>query len=169
MGRKRERQANLQKLGSVLPGILKKHNIGFDAEHERLLEVWRKAVGQRISAQTRPDKLRRNTLFVKASSPAWMQQLHILKEEIIEKLNTLFGKELVKDVHFSIGDISPAALTDSYKISLSPESYPLKEKDKKMIEKSISSVTDPELKEILRRVMTKNIIRRRISSRRKAP
>ena len=167
MARRRERQANLQRLGSVLPGILKKHNIAFDAEEDRLLEVWQKAVGKRIAAQTRPDRLRRNTLFVKVSSPAWMQQLHTLKTEIIEKINTLLGKELVKDVHFAIGAVSPAVLADSYKVSLSPESYPLKEKDKKMIEKSISQVSDPELKEILRRVMVKNIIRRRISSSRK--
>ena len=88
-----------------LQGILKKHNIFFDSEEQRLLEVWQKAVGPQISVQTRPDRLKRNTLFVKVSSSVWMQQLHILKQEIIEKINQLLGKELIKNIHFSIGDI----------------------------------------------------------------
>jgi len=165
--RKRGKQVNLQRLSNVLQGILKKHNIFFDSEEQRLLEVWQKAVGPQISVQTRPDRLKRNTLFVKVSSSVWMQQLHILKQEIIEKINQLIGKELIKNVHFSIGEVPSTMPTNSYSSSFSPDSYPLKDKDKKLIEKSISSVEDPELKEILRRVMTKNIIRRRLSANRK--
>ena len=165
--RKRGKQVNLQRLGNVLQGILKKHNIFFDSEEQRLLEVWQKAVGPQISVQTRPDRLKRNTLFVKVSSSVWMHQLHILKQDIIEKINELLGKELIKNVHFSIGAIPSTMSTNSYSSSFSPDSYPLRDKDKKLIEKSISSVEDPELKEILRRVMTKNIIRRRLSANRK--
>jgi hypothetical protein len=99
-----------------------------------------------------------------------MQQLHILKHEIIENFNQILGKELIKNVHFSIGEISSSALSkNSYPPSFSPESYSLREKDKKMVERSVSSVADKELKEILKRVMTKNIIRRRLSATRKAP
>ncbi|TRZ76661.1 MAG: DUF721 domain-containing protein [Deltaproteobacteria bacterium] len=166
--RKRGKQANLQRLGNVLQGILKEHNIFFDSEEQRLLEVWQKAVGPQISVQTRPDRLKRNTLFVKVSSSVWMHQLHILKQDIIEKINQLLGKELITNIHFSIGEIPSAMPTNSYSSSFSPDSYPLRDKDKKLIEKSISSVADPELKEILRRVMTKNIIRRRLSGNRKA-
>jgi len=166
--RRRGRQLDLQRLGNVLQGILKKHNIFFDSEEQHLLEVWRKAVGPKISVQTRPDRLKRNTLFIKVSSSVWMQQLHILKSEIMEKINQLLGKELIKNIHFSIGEIPPTVSTNSYTSSFSPDSYPLKEKDKKLIEKSISQVEDPELKEILRRVMTKNIIRRRLSANQKA-
>lgn len=167
--RRRSKQARLQKLGNVLKGILKKHNISFDSEEQRLLEVWYKAVGPQISAQTRPDKLRRNTLFVKVSSSVWMQQLHNLKSEIIEKFNQLMEKELVRNVHFSIGEIPSNLPKKSHPEAFSPESYPLKDKEKKFIEKSTSSVVDKELKEILKRIMTKNIIRRRLSGTRKSP
>lgn len=165
---KRGKQASLQRLGNVLAGILKKHNIFFDSEEQRLLDVWQKAVGPQISVQTRPYRLKRNTLFIKVSSSVWMHQLHILKQDIIEKINQLLEKDLIKNIHFSIGDIPSGMSTNPYSSSFSSESYPLKEKDKKLIEKSVSSVADPELKEILRRVMTKNIIRRRLSANRRA-
>lgn len=167
--RKKGTQANLQKLGSILQGILKKHNINIDSEEQRLLEIWNNAVGLQISAHTHPEKLKRNTLFVKVSSSVWMQQLHILRSDILEKINLFLGKELVKSVHFSIGEIPPTPSRNPYPLSFSPESYPLRDKEKKLIEKNTSSVTDQELKEILKRVMTKNIIRRRLSPDRKAP
>lgn len=167
--RKRARQPNLQKLGNVLQGILKKHNIVIDSEEQRLLEIWHKAVGTQISAHTRPDKLKRNTLFVKVSSSAWLHQLHILKSEIIKIINRLVEKELIRDIHFTIGEVSSKMPKHYIPDAFSPDSYPLKDKDKKLIEKSIATLADQELKDIVKRVMTKNIIRRRLSSNRKAP
>jgi hypothetical protein len=167
--RKKSTHANLQKLGNILQGILKKHNITIDSKEQRLLVIWNSAVGLQISAHTRPEKLKRNTLFVKVSSSVWMHQLHILKSDIIEKINTLLGKELVKNVHFSICVIPSSPSKNPYSPSISPESYTLRDKEKKVIEKHTSSVKDQELKEILQRVMTKNIIRRRLAHNRKAP
>ena len=167
--RKKSAHANLQKLGNILQGILKKQNITIDSEEQRLLVIWNSAVGLQISAHTRPEKLKRNTLFVKVSSSVWMHQLHILKSDIIEKINTLLGKELVKNVHFFIGEIPSSPSRNSYSPSFSPESYTLRDKEKKVIEKHTSSVKDQELKEILQRIMTKNIIRRRLAHNRKAP
>ena len=167
--RKRGTQANLQKLGNILPGILKKHNIIIDSGEHRLRELWNKAVGSQISAHSRPEKLKRYTLFVKVSSSVWMQQLHILKSEIIEKINQSTGKEFVKNIHFSIGAIPSSVSRNPHPPSFSPESYPLKDKEKKLIEKNISSVKDPDLKEILKRVLIKNIIRRRLLPGRKVP
>jgi hypothetical protein len=167
--RKKSSQANLQKLGNILQGILKKHNINIDSEEQRMLEIWNRAVGLQISAHTRPEKLKRNTLFVKVSSSVWMHQLHILKSDIIEKINKLLGKDLVKNVHFSIGEIPSSPSKNPYSPSFSPESYTLRDKEKKVIEKHTSSVKDQELKDILQRVMTKNIIRRRLVQDRKVP
>jgi len=166
--RKKGTHASPQKLGNILQDILKKHNISIDSEEQRLIEIWDRAVGLQISAHTRPEKLKRNTLFVKVSSSVWMHQLHILKNDIMEKINTLLGKELVKNVHFSIGEIPSSPSRNPYPPSFSPESYPLRDKEKKVIEKHTSSVKDQELKEILQRVMTKNIIRRRLAHSRKA-
>lgn len=167
--RRKGTHTNPQKLGNILQGVLKKHNITIDSEEQRLSEIWNSAVGTQISAHTRPEKLRRNTLFVKVSSSVWMHQLHILKGDIIEKINIIMGSELIKNIHFSIGEIPSFPSRNSYHPSFSPESYPLRDKEKKVIEKHISPVKDKELKEILKRVMTKNIIRRRLSHNRKAP
>jgi len=105
---------------------------------------------------------------VKVSSPVWMQQLHFLKEEMIEKINRQMGDQTVKNIFFSIGEVLPSARTDQDPAVFYPESFPLKGRDKKKIEQSIASVSDQELKEILKRVMTKDLIRRRLRGTRKS-
>lgn len=132
------------------------------SEKRHLQEVWIKAVGSRIANQTSPERLHKGSLFVKVSSPVWMQQLHFLKEEMIEKINRQMDDHSVRDIFFSIGEVLPSAHTDHDPAPFFPESFPLKGKDKQVIEQSIASVSDQELKEILKRVMTKDLIRRRL-------
>jgi hypothetical protein len=167
--RRRPQQTKLQKLGDILQHVLKERNILLTSEKQRLQEFWLRAVGFQIGAQTSPDRLKNGSLFVKVSSPAWMQQLHFLREEIIDKINQQMGKEFIKNIFFSIGEVSPANRIHQDPLSFFPESFPLEGRDKKVIEQSISFISDQELKEILKRVMTKDILRRRLTGTRKVP
>jgi hypothetical protein len=153
-------QARLQQLGGILQTTLKKRKIILDIEDQKLQDIWNRAVGPQVARQTRPNRIRGNTLYIKASSSVWIHQLQFLKEEIIEKINKLQEKEPVKNLHFSIGDVYRAPSRGGWN-SLTFASSSLKEKDKRLIERSIATISDPELKEILQRVMAKEIYRRR--------
>jgi hypothetical protein len=167
--RRRPPQTKIQKLGDVLQNILKDRNILLTSEKQRLQAIWSKAVGAQIAAQTSPDRQKKGTLYVRVFSPVWMQQLHFLKGEIIDNINRHMEKDFIKNIFFSVGELPPASRMHQDLASFFPESFPLSERDKKVIEQSISSVSDQELKEILKRVMTKDMIRRRLSGNRKAP
>jgi hypothetical protein len=167
--RKRPRQTKLEKLGDVLHQILKERNILLSSEKQHLQKVWSSAVGSQIAAQTCPDKLRKGSLFVKVSTSVWMQQLHFMKGEIIDKVNRQAGKVLIENILFSIGDVKRNPRMDHDQVIYSPKSDSLKERDRKLIEQSTSLVPDPELRDILKRVMTKDIIRRRLGGTRKGP
>ncbi|MDO9516151.1 MAG: DUF721 domain-containing protein [Syntrophales bacterium] len=160
--RPRKRQKNLLKMGDFLPKVLRKKNILLDMLDQNILDVWHRAVGPQILAQTAPFKFKNSTLFVNVSTPAWMQQLRFMKQEIMDKVNGEWGKNEIKNIYFSIGDIpsSPAQLADTA-IDFNPSL--LKERDKRVIRDNLSQVDDKELKGILKRVMTKEIIKRRIN------
>ncbi|MDO8785420.1 MAG: DUF721 domain-containing protein, partial [Syntrophales bacterium] len=113
--------------------------------------------------------LKGTTLFVKVSSSVWMQQLHFLKEEIIEKINQALGGTTIKNIFFSIGEIHSAPLKGEEKQPVSMASHLLKDRDRKMIEESIAFLPDQELREILKRVMTKEISQRRFMENQKRP
>jgi hypothetical protein len=167
--RRRSPQAKPQKLDTILQELLKERKIVVTSEKSRLQHIWRHAVGDRIAAHTSPERLHKDSLFVKVSSPVWMQQLHYLKGEIIEKINGQTEKDFVKHIFFSVGEVPLSDRMPEDQLPFFPESFPLKERDKKMIEKNLAAVSDKELREILQRVMTRDIIRRRLTGTRKAP
>jgi len=166
--RKKNSQTKLQRIDEILSRALKKRRVPFRSEDRRLLDIWLKAAGPQIASQCRPESLRRDVLFVKVSSPVWMHQLHFLKGELIEKVNALMEKTSVKDIRFSIGQLpsSEGIGKDAAAPPLSTDL--LKERDKKMMEACLASLKDEELKDILKRVMTREITRRRFRER-KAP
>jgi hypothetical protein len=157
---KRTRKRSLQHLGDVLAAVLRKRSIFLALPDRKLAAAWAKSVGPVISAQTRIDRRSGDTLYVKVSGPAWMHQLHFLKEEILTKLNSDPSEPPLNNLRFFIGDVgaSPAAKTTR---PSEPSAAPLRERDRRMIEESLDPVSDVELKEVLRRVMTREIGRRR--------
>ena len=166
---RRRPQPKLQRIDEILARALQKRHVPFRLEDRRLIDLWNKTVGPQIASQSRPEHLRREILLVKVANSVWMQQLHFLKEEIIGKVNTALGKASVKDIRFAIGQL-PASPDQSHVSGFRTRSTaPLKERDKKMMDTCLDTLADQELKEIIRRVMTKEITWRRSREKRKAP
>jgi predicted nucleic acid-binding Zn ribbon protein len=157
--RRRYTKRQLQPIGDILFAVLKKRGMAARLEENNLARLWPKAVGEKIAAQTQPDGWRDGTLFVRAPSSVWVQQLHFMKEEIRQKMNELAGKQAVREIHFTVG-YNPAA-----KNKMNPagsQKNVLMERDKKMIAECTESLADRELAAIIKRVMKAEISRRRI-------
>jgi len=161
--RLRKRQNNLLKMGDFLPKVLKKRKILLDILDQHILDVWRRAVGPQILAQTAPYKFKNNTLFVHVSTPGWMQQLRFMKQDIMDKVNTESGKNNIHNIYFSIGDIPPSSGQPTDHQTTDLGHHLLKERDKRLIRANLSQIGDEGLKAILKRVMTKETIKRRLS------
>ena len=148
-------------IGEILRKVLKKKNIPYTATDRRLLDLWTRAVGPQIAARTLPETLKRGTLYVRVSAPVWLHQLQFLKEEILGKFNQLSGKEEVRNLFLSIGEIpSPPARSADPPHSAAVLS-PLRKRDREMMRESLDAVRDPELREIMKRVMAREIRNRR--------
>jgi predicted nucleic acid-binding Zn ribbon protein len=163
--RRRKQQAQLQSIGEVLFLILKKKGMTSKIEENALLKLWPKAVGPQIASKTKPDCLRNGTLFVKTVSSVWVQQLHFIKGEILEKLNQLSGKTAIKEIRFLVG-LSLVQEKAEENTSMTKKTM-LKKRDKEMIAQCTDALTDHELAAILKRVMQTEISRRRQRETRK--
>ncbi|MDD5170061.1 MAG: DUF721 domain-containing protein [Syntrophales bacterium] len=151
----------LQKLGDILQLVLKKQKIPVFFEDQTLRRIWNEAVGPQISAQTAPVHVKRGALYVKVATSVWMHQLQFLKEEIIQKFNQISGRDPISAIHFSLGEVpSTPKSTDTETYGPIPLG-PLKPRDQRIIKESLEAIADTELKEILERVMRKEIGRRR--------
>jgi len=84
-------------------------------------------------------------------------------------MNQALGGAKIKNIYFSIGEIPPAPLKGEEKQPFFMASHLLNDRDRKLIEESIASLPDQELREILKRMMTKEISRRRFMENQKHP
>lgn len=95
----------LEKVGEVLEKSLKRLDLAPRLDEYGVWPIWNEIVGKTIARNAQPEKIRHGTLFVKVSSPVWMQQLQFMKDMIAGKLNQRLKGEVVKNIFFMVGRI----------------------------------------------------------------
>jgi len=82
-----KKSPQLERVGEVLDKSLKRLDLAPRLDDYGVWPIWNEIVGGTIARNAQPEKIRNGTLFVKVSSPVWMQQLQFMKEMIADKLN----------------------------------------------------------------------------------
>jgi hypothetical protein len=147
-----EKPDPIEKLGAVLDKSLKRLDPSGRLGEYGVWPIWNEAVGDTIARNAQPEKIRQGTLFVKVSSPVWMQQLQYLKDTIADKINQTLGREVVKNIFFVIGKVETAAR--SGKATENPEPPLSSTSPSKLDEQMLGSIKDPEVRRALKRLFT---------------
>lgn len=71
----------------------------------KVWQFWEEAVGSHIAGKATPVAFREGILTVRVSGSAWLQQLSLMKRDIIGQLNAAIGYQLVNDLFFKQGAI----------------------------------------------------------------
>lgn len=103
-----KKNQSMDSLGAVLDQSLKRLDLAPRLDQYGVWPIWNDVVGKTIARNAQPEKIRNGTLFVKVTSPVWMQQLQFMKEMIAEKLNQRLDGEVVKNIFFIVGRINTA-------------------------------------------------------------
>jgi hypothetical protein len=159
--RKRKAQQKFLHIGEILAGTLRRKKIPIHVADQHVSSVWDRAVGSIIAANTRAHNIKNGTLFVKVSTSVWMQQLQFMKQEIMDKVNACLENQTIRNINFSIGEVGNAM---NRRVGDNPprvDTSRLKQRDRRIIEESTAVIADGELKDIVKRVMTKEIVNRR--------
>jgi hypothetical protein len=146
-----EKRDPIEKLGEVLSKSLKRLDPTGRLGEYGVWPIWDQAVGEAVARNAQPEKIRQGTLFVKVSSPIWMQQLQYLKETIAEKINQELGKEVVKNIFFVIGKVEAApAATPGKK----PETPIAAAPPAQLDEATLASIKDPDVRRAFKKLFT---------------
>ena len=164
--RRRTNRSRLQPIGEILFAAFKRRGMAAKLEENSIFKFWPQAVGEKIALQTQPDSLRNKTLFVKTTSSVWVQQLHFMREEILNQLNKLSGKKLIKEIRFVVGH-SPVTEKAGEQVDVVRKMV-LKKRDRDMIAECTNALADQELADVLKRIMQLEISRRRQRENEKA-
>lgn len=63
---------------------------------------WQEVVGDGIAAHAEPEVIRGTVLWIKVSDSVWMQQLHLQKVLLLEKLNSRLHGDKLSDLRFHL-------------------------------------------------------------------
>ena len=139
----------IERLGQVLDKSLKRMEMSTRLDEYGVWPIWNDIVGTTIARNAQPEKIRNGTLFVKVTSPVWMQQLQYMKEMIAEKLNQRLKTAIVKNIFFVVGRVN--AETVEIESQSPPSATPVP--DARPSEDFLESVRDPEIRQAFKRLL----------------
>ena len=96
--------AEPERISSILARLVSRMGISTRLEREKAVILWEEAVGRNIASRAEAVSFKGGRLFVVVKDSTWLQELALMKEGLIEKLNSLLGKPMVEDIMFRIGD-----------------------------------------------------------------
>jgi hypothetical protein len=121
-------------------------------ELHRVFEFWNSTVGREIADVAQPSLIRGHILWVKVTDSVWMQQLHLQKMLLLEKINNQLHKEKITDIRFQLNSSLPPPPEPEIR---KPKPVFLDKKKEQEFDKLISSLEGDELKASLKSLWVK--------------
>jgi len=115
----------------------------------RLWQFWHDVVGPQIATHAHPLRIRDAILEVRVDQPVWMQQLQLLKPQILKRLNDRLGEQLIDDLFFRRGQVTPP-------VSPPPPKPPLAQltaTEREHVTDTVAALADDDLREELGKLL----------------
>lgn len=146
-------------LGKVLEETLERMELKRALREKLALFVWEETVGPDLARHTRPARVQRGVMTVETSSPAWSQQLTLLKPGLLEAINKRLGERLIKDLRFHSGQglsvPGPVLGERPVRPAGRPQPAPLSAEELAEVDEQVSVISDPALRARWRRLVLK--------------
>jgi hypothetical protein len=93
-------------LGKTLAGVLDALDTQGQFALFRLVRVWPQVVGDAIARHTEVASLKFHTAVIKVSTAMWIQELNLMRTQILRQLVESLGDDTVRDLRFVKGTLS---------------------------------------------------------------
>jgi predicted nucleic acid-binding Zn ribbon protein len=87
-----------QSMKDLLNEVLQKYKLEPALHRARLPEYWRQVVGDRIAALSEVRSFDGGVLRVHVREAVWRSELTLRREELRQKLNSLAGGEMIREI-----------------------------------------------------------------------
>ncbi|HEX8949726.1 MAG TPA: DUF721 domain-containing protein [Dissulfurispiraceae bacterium] len=141
---------------SILSSLLKDLGLEERVRVEFIRKEWTALFQEPLSLHTCPVGMKNGELLIHVDSPVWLQQLKFFKQDIAKKLQR-YG---VTEVKLKLGRLyKPLGNRSEGRSVAAPSGKEIRDSEMAWINRTISEIRDPELKENLRRAITKSVAR----------
>ena len=90
----------IEVIGSIIDSVVEKMGIDRKLNTSNIFNHWDEIAGREIAKRSKPRKITRETLYVSVTSSTWANELSLMSEELIKKINSFVGEKVVKTVRF---------------------------------------------------------------------
>lgn len=146
----------MEKIGTILLNSLKKSRLDKKLMEARIFVNYESMVGEKIFEISKPIFIQNNTLFIGVENHIWVHQLHFLKPELINSINSNLPRPLVKDIRFQVRDIKKVKKTKHDMKVKEDQHIEIPEKTMKMIYNICQTIDDEELRRTFSKLMIKD-------------
>ena len=91
---------DIEDIRSILDSVVDEMGIDRKLNTSNIFNHWEEIVGLEIAKRSRPDKLVSMTLYISVTSSTWANELSLMSDDLIEKINSFAGDKVVKKVRF---------------------------------------------------------------------
>jgi predicted nucleic acid-binding Zn ribbon protein len=90
----------IEDIGSIIGSVVDKMELSKKLRVSKIFNHWEDIVGSGIAKKSKPQKLVRETLYVSVTTSTWANELSLMSEKLIEKINFFTGEDVVKTIRF---------------------------------------------------------------------
>ena len=92
----------MKKAGDLLKNFFENLNIKEPKGGKTITSSWKEIAGAELSEHTRIKDIRKDTVYVEADHPGWLQILELKKRSIIGNINENFPDKDIKEIRISL-------------------------------------------------------------------
>jgi predicted nucleic acid-binding Zn ribbon protein len=100
------RRKSPQQIGGAIQNLLARLDGDGHFEIVRLVRTWAEVVGETIARRTEVAGLKFHVATIKVSGAMWIQELNLMKPQILARLREAIGGDVVRDIRFVQGRMS---------------------------------------------------------------
>ena len=153
---KRPPMRQAERVSGLLKQVLGEQGLDDRLARYQAWLIWDKIVGEQIARRARPLRFRQGVLEVQVDHPVWMQQLQMLKPQILDKLNRQLPNADISDIYLRKAP-TPFAAQEKRLAEQPPPRWQLAQlspEEEQQIEEQLKSLEDPDLRDEMRRLFT---------------
>ena len=157
----------MERVDHLLIPIIRDLGISDGIKLSEVKKNWHTIFSEPLSSHMSPCKVSEGEILLTVDSPIWLQELHYLKEDIVEKLSS-YG---IREVRFRLGRVPPKIKSEVSKSNCTVKHKSITHGESKTglltmeeqtyLEETVSKINDLELREKIRNAIEKSIIARK--------
>lgn len=128
---------------SDLRAFFRKQGLDADFDEQAPMLAWFHVAGEQMNRLTRPLRVRGDTLYVEVANSVVAQQLNLLKDDYIGRINARLRDRQLSDIRFRVGSFRPSPTDDD---GIDSQQLDLLQTGE--LRASLDEITDPRLREV---------------------